>query len=386
MNRPTSIAASWSSWRGWLARHVLLLAFLFLIPAFLVTRSLVGEYRATEDRLAVGWYEQGESDLKAGRLGAAIDDYRAALAYARDDPTYRLRLAQAQLRAGRLDAAAADLRRLWDDRPSDSVVNLELARLAARQGLVSEAVRYYTNAIYGQWSDDPADHQRETEMELADYLFRSGRTGDAHAWLIALAAIAPPDPSLHIALGDRLLRIGATAAAQEQFRAAIELDPTSPAAREGAGITAFHLGDYAGARRFLQLAVEAGNRDAETARMLAVAQDVLDMDPFARRLTPDERVDRVRAAFAHATASFGACVPALEGAGQAVLDEATAIHTRFARIAPLLGGRHARDAQLQQDAMDLVFDTEELVTARCGTRDAADTALLALARSRRGTP
>ncbi len=372
-------------WRGWPSRHVLLLAVALLVPAFLLTRWLVGTYHDMEHRLAADWYRKGESDLAAGRLAPAIDDYRAALSYARDNPGYRLRLAQALERAGRLDSASADLRRLWEDQPADSVVNLELARLSARRHDVVDAIRYYNNAIYGVWASDAAVRRRDTQLELIGYLLANGRNAEARSGLIALAADAPPDAALRVAIGTRMVRAGADRDALREFSEAMALDRRSPVAAAQAGAVAFGLGDFEGAERDLTRAERAGDRSPSTMRLLATARTVLSLDPFARGLRSDERVRRVRSAFEVALRGFGACATHLPPGGNAE-EAAAGLRARLENIARLLRRSDARDAQVQQDAMEVVFDNEEFLAAHCGPLGTGDAALLALGRSRRRQP
>ncbi len=373
-------------WRGWLSRHVLLLALVSLVPAFLLTRWVVGLYHATGHDLAAQWYAQGEADERAGREQDAIDDYRTALGYARDNVTYRLRLAQALARTGQLDPAAADLRRLWEEEPANSVVNLELARLAVRRHVPSDAVRYYNNAIYGVWPSSAADRRRDTQLELIDYLLANGRTDEARAGLIALAADAPPDPVLRLTLGRRMLRAGAEREALREFTEALDLDPASTDALASAGAVAFRLGHLADAQRYLRGAVDGGDRAPDTTRLLRTTTIALDLDPFERGLSSSERVRRIRAAMETATRSFGSVMQGIGPGRQPAFSAAASLHVRLVQVVALLAGTEARDAQTQQDAMDLAFDIEQFVASHHGVLTEPDEALLALERSRRGRP
>jgi tetratricopeptide (TPR) repeat protein len=382
----TSALLLWQRLHAWLSRHVLLLAIAFLVPAFLLTGWMASAYHDAQHRLAATWYRQGEADQRDGRVAQAIDDYRAALSYSHENPSYRLRLAQALAQAGHLDAASADLHRLWEDQPANSVVNLELARLAARRDQVIDAIRYYNNAIYGIWPTDPAIRQRDTQIELIDYLMRRGRMADARAGLIALAADVPPDAGVRVALGERLARTGDDGAALQQFRDALDVEPRSKDALALAGAAAFRLGDFPGAERYLRAAVREGDPTPETAAMFATAQAAVALDPFQRGLTSAERVRRVRSAVDQVTQSFAACVATLSPDNPPGRTEAGVLHARLAALAPTLHTREARDAQMQQDAMDLVFDMEDFLVERCAPLGPADAALRALRRSSRGRP
>ncbi len=372
------------TWRGWFSRHILLFSVVFLVPAFLLTRWLVATYHAYEQGVAAAWYEQGERDRQSGRLAEAVEDYRAALARARDDPRYRLSLAKALEQAGALDAASADLHRLWEDDPGNSVLNLELARLSRRRHDVTNAVRYYNNAIYGVWPGDAASRRRDAQFELIDYLLVNHRNADALAGLIALAADAPPDVGVRLAIGTRMLKAGAEQNALEEFRQAAALAPGSSAALSAAGSLALRLGQFAEAERDLRLAVRAGDPSPATAQELASARAVLGLDPFAPGIGGGERVRRVRAAFDLAMATFGRCVESLAPDDDRGDQQAAALHQRLAEDGRRLRTSEARDAEVQQDTMDLVFDIEEFAVLRCGPLPRDDEALLTLGRFRRG--
>ena len=156
---------------------LLLLSFLVLIILFVITTFAVKAYRAKERALAQQWYVSGERELAAGRAEAALEDFRSALVYSRDDSHIELQLAHALAAAGHLPEARAYLLSLWEREPGNGTVNLELARLAAHSGSVPEAVQYYHDAIYGQWDDDPAGHRRRARLELAEFLLSVGAKG-----------------------------------------------------------------------------------------------------------------------------------------------------------------------------------------------------------------
>jgi predicted Zn-dependent protease len=177
---------------------ILLLCILALIPFFAVAGFATRSYHAKKARLAREWYARGEANLQAAKAGPAIQDFRTALVYAPETTLYRLRLAQALLAAERYEEGRAYLLSLWEKEPGDGVVNLELARLAVRRNNVTEAIRYFHNAVYGVWESEPPARRRAARFELCEFLVRAGAKEEAQSELVALAADLPPDTASHL--------------------------------------------------------------------------------------------------------------------------------------------------------------------------------------------
>jgi predicted nucleic acid-binding Zn ribbon protein len=66
----------------WLQRRdtFLILVFVLIILLFVITGYAVRRYHAVERGLAQDWYSRGEQALKASHAGAALADFRNALA------------------------------------------------------------------------------------------------------------------------------------------------------------------------------------------------------------------------------------------------------------------------------------------------------------------
>ena len=55
--------------------------------------------------------------------------------------------------------------------PENPEINVELARISARQRNVPDALRYYHNALYGIWTGEDVDRQRQdVRRELIEFL------------------------------------------------------------------------------------------------------------------------------------------------------------------------------------------------------------------------
>ncbi|HUU12270.1 MAG TPA: tetratricopeptide repeat protein [Terriglobia bacterium] len=367
--------------------HVLLLSFPVLLAMFVVTGFAARSYHAKQAALAVEWHLRGEADLKEGRAEQAIEDFRTALVYSRDSALYRLRLAQALIAASRADEARAYLLTLWEREPGNGTVNLELARLAAGKGDIGEAARYYHNAIFGVWEENPEERRRQVRLELCQLLVNRGARNEAQAALIELAGDLPKDPELYSRVGGLFLRTEDYAHALKMFRQALALDRKQEPALGGAGEAAFQMGNYAEARRYLERAVRVDSENARAVQLLDTANLVLEIDPFARGVSASARARRVVRAFRQALERLRGCAQkrseVLEGP-----PPLTELQTLFAHASEMRSkvreSSLRRDSELMLSATHLVFEIEEFAVRTCGPVSGLDLALLLIGRKREG--
>lgn len=362
---------------------ILLLCVPVLAALFAITSTAAKLYHSQQRALAQEWYLRGEAGLKSGRAPEAIKDFGRALAYSRDNRLYRLRLAQALLAADRPEEAGPYLLNLWQHEPGNGTVNLELARLAVRRGEASAAIRYFHNAIYGVWEKDPENQRRQVRLELCEYLLSRGERQAAQAALIGLAADLPKDAGLYAHVGTLFLKAEDYSQALGTFRQALNLDPAQQTALTGAGEASFQMANYRDARRYLERAVQLNPQDAPAAQRLEMTNLILSLDPLERGLSAQTRARRVVFAYQQAVERIRACAlkrgEALEGQ-QPATDLQTA-YARVMQIAPKV--REAvlrRNSDLLMQALELVFEVEELTARDCDYPAGVDLALLLIAR------
>ena len=277
--------------------HLLLAGLIVVIAAFFsLTTFAAHAYHRKQEQFGERWYQRGAEALQKGRPAEAVEDFRNALAYSRDNDRYRLRLAQALMADRRPQEARAHLLSLWEKEPGDGTLNLELARLAVMWGDTRQAVRYYHAAIYGLWPDDPTTHRLQIRFELCEYLLGRHTVQDAkeaQAELVALAGELPPqDAAGQTRLGSLLLEGGLYARALVAFRNALNDQPNLIPALEGAGEAAFRMGDYEAARHYLLPVVAQRPNDAQAQQLLELCELVLKLDPSQRGLRSHERARR----------------------------------------------------------------------------------------------
>ena len=378
-------------------RTPLVLAVLTLIAVagFALVSRLVTRLKANEKGIARHAYQAGLSEVKAGRPDRALDDFRAALVYDADNAEYQLSLARALRETGRLDESEAYLLRLWNAAPQDSTVNLALARLAARRGSMDDAIRYYHNAIYGSWTIDPDENRRKTRFELINFLLQQNARQQAHAELLSLAQVMPPDPTQRVKLAERFSEAHSYEDALAQYEFALRLNSQDAVALAGAGEAAFQLGRYHTAVRYLEESAKANPDYAHTRERLQTASLVLQTDPFLR-ISDVERNRRITAAFTHAGDRLQSCatskgivlssVGASESQEESQLSLSTDLPSLWARwqaARPNMRRIGAlSNSDLPDTLMNLIFAIEQETAALCGEPQGADLALLLISRNR----
>ena len=362
---------------------IVLLVILFVITGFTVKR-----YHAEQLALGGRWYQRGDAALRANRPEEAVDDFHTALIYARDNTAYQMRLAEALVQANHLAEAEVYLRTLWVRQPGNGTVNLELARVSANFHDVSEAIRYYHNAIFGVWEGDPEGRRRQVRIELCKFLLAEGERNAAESELIALQSELPPDAALRTQIGQMFVQVEDYRRALREFQQALKLNPRQPEAWAGAGEASFQLADYTQAHRYLQKAVEINPKNLDAAQNLEVSRLILEFDPFQRRLSQEERGRRTIAAFSQALSRLKQCAQSRDVNLQAQQTSGpfASVYSSVKKIQPSVDkGNLRRNPDLITNVMDLVTQMEETAQQACGTPPAPDQALLMISHTRGAT-
>ncbi len=369
-----------------LERETLVLFSIFLLAVFFVITGLtVKRYHAEQAALGGRWYQRGEDALQANRPEEAVNDFHTALIYARDNTTYQMRLAEALVKARHLGEAEVYLRSLWVREPGNGNINLQLARLSANSHNVPDAIRYYHNAIFGVWEGNPETHRRQVRVELCKFLLGEGERNAAESELIALQAELPPDAGLHTETGLMFAQVEDYRHALQEFQQALKLNPRQPGASAGAGEAAYQLADYAQAHRYFQRALELDPKNQEVARKLEISGLVLELDPFQRRLSQNERGKRTIAAFQQALSRLKQCAQSrgVNLQSQQVSGPFASIYSSVNNMQPKVTRRNLqRNPDLITNVMDLVMQMEEMAQQACGTPPPPDQALLMISHTR----
>jgi tetratricopeptide (TPR) repeat protein len=353
-----------------------------LVLVFFAAGRATRAFHAEERDLAETWFHRGEADLKSHQPGRAIDAYRSALGYSPGNALFELRLAEALVSGKRTAEARSYLLALWERDPQSGPVNYELARLSAEDGNVGDVIRYYHNAIYGEWDSPDENRRRTLRMEVYRTLRARGASEQAEAELMALSGEAPHDATAHVEIGELLLRDGDDDHALKEFQAASAINPRIESALAGAGAALFQMGRTAEAQHFLHRAVAVNPRDAQARALAETAGFVLALDPFDPLLRNQEKSRRAARAFEAATERLRDCTdefaarPAATPVEAPAGDELLKLKTEGRKLArqaspPAL----ARNPDSIVTVMDFVFRAEAAATKACGPATGADRAL-----------
>jgi len=371
--------------RKLILRDAISLLTLFLITSvlFALTWLLYQSFTDHEQVLAVRWKARGEEALRTGNPKAAINALRSALAYLPARGT-EIELATALAEAGRTTEATAYFNTLREEAPGDAMINLQLARLAAKQGDESLAVLRYQEALDGTWAGNGFNHRREVRLEMAGYLTSRHHLDQARTQLLIADSNAPDDPSIKIQIAGMLEQADDLPDALKIYRTVAGRHPAPIAAFGGAGRAAFALGMYRVAADYLGRELghpEAGSLPADQLTadrgMLATSQRILDLYP-ALDLPARVRAERILAARKTARARLTACAAATAAAPAPL----ASIVTRWAQNPTRLPlDQLEQQPDLEQNILQLVYDTETVTAQACGAPTGDDALLLRMAQN-----
>ena len=214
-------------------------------------------------------------------------------------------------------------------------------------------------------------------QSLGAYLLDINAKTQAQAELIALEANLPEDSPLQMTLGSLFLRVQDDEHALAAYRLSLRQHRHNAAALAGAGAAAFQQGLYPAAQRYLQAAVVADPKDAQSAALLRTADAVMQLNPFRPQIGVKQRNRIVVGAYAAAGDRLKACGMLTAANGGKLADVAQ----QWVRMKPGVTERGLRrDPDTVNDAMQLVFSIEEQTRGQCGGATQADNALLLIAK------
>ena len=355
------------------------------VLGFVFVTHLVNRFAEQQKALARHLYAQGMADRESGNPDRAVEDFRTAVFYSRDNFEYQLALARALRDTGRTTEAEAYLITLWEHSPQDGAVNLALARLSARQNSLDKTIQYYHNAIYGVWPFDADASRLNAWFELIETLLRMNARPQAQAELITLSAELPHRVDLQLRAADLFMTAQDYEHALAEYRLILRSDRDNGKALEGAGEASFHLARFNDAERYLQAVVNS--KDSEAGRLLELTRMVLASDPLDRRLSSSERNRRVHAAFDRAGDRLQACgkTRGLDLQNQSTSGNLAQLNVRWMDLKPQLMRRSsANNDEVLNSTIDLVFQIEQETEKQCGAPTGIDEALLLLAQNHAG--
>ncbi|HJU10918.1 MAG TPA: tetratricopeptide repeat protein, partial [Candidatus Binataceae bacterium] len=363
---------------------VILVLVAITVGFIFVVSELSSFYKTELSDRAAGWSSRGQDDLRTGKFVQAVADFQTALTYSRGNYSYELSLAQALGALKRKEEARAYLISLWQRQPENGSVNLELARIYAEKDDVTNALRYYHNAIYAVWNTNPEAQQLSVRLELVNFLIDHKANNLAESELIAVGRNLPQDAQLQIRIGDLFMRVPDYQRALQIYRQALKLERHNSDALTRAGRAAFESGEYQLAERYLTSASALKANDPEITGLLKMCRTIPNLDPY--NFYSAVRRDRtVLNDFNTAGERLTACInsTASNSNGNSPLQP---LYTQWMDMKTQVTERNLREhPELIDPAMNLVFNTERETSNLCGNPAGHDLLLLLIARNHEGS-
>jgi tetratricopeptide (TPR) repeat protein len=256
--------------------------------AAILTRS----FRETRAQRRARHLEAALARSESGDHAKAIEEYRHALHYGREDADARLGLARELYQQGSLSEARSRLLELLPEDPTHAEVNYLLAKIASVQGRLDQAAAYYRTAIHGRWPEGLRVSRLQVRFELIRVLESKGDQLQEVSELLELLEEAPQDASVRWRIGRLLLEAGAPEKAATVFEALIAEGHASAMAYEGLGKAEFALGRYLSARTAFARSVSQNARSSSALEWLRLSNRVVDLDPSYRKGGTRERLRR----------------------------------------------------------------------------------------------
>ncbi|HYX52527.1 MAG TPA: tetratricopeptide repeat protein [Candidatus Limnocylindrales bacterium] len=359
---------------------VLAALILAAVLVYLGTYRLAASNRSIQASVGRSWFKQGRELLQTGKPDSAVKAFRKASVNDRENRQYSRWLASALEADGRNQEARELLLQIRESVPEDPEVNLELARISARQSDIPTAVRYYQNALYGIWTGEDIDRRRDNvRRELIDVLLQQGTPQQALPEILALANHLPATVANENEVGKLLLRAGAPRRALDDFQWVLRHDRHDATALAGAAQAWFEVGDYARAKRELSLISARTPEESETLKLASI---IVDLDPTGP-LSLAERSRRLVTALDLAGTGLAGCLNRSPAS-----PNAAALQQSQQTIQSLKSQISAKALENQPDlvtsSMELISQSEDLISKSCGPVAGSDKALLLLAEKVRG--
>jgi tetratricopeptide (TPR) repeat protein len=288
--------------------RMLVTIFVTMILLFVVTGFYNSAFRAEQRARAAEHARLARTLADYGYHNQAIEHYREALTYSRDNVEYQLGLALALYDMERYGEAQNRLLDLREGHATLAVVNRLLARIAAREGRLDEAVSYYRTAIFGEWSRDPSGNRLATRFELIELLRAHGENIRAIGELLDLRKEAPARPDVQKTIGRLLLEAGAPDNASQVFDELLQQYPQDREALLGYGQAQFALGNYLTAQTQFERALVLASDDPEVQNRLALTQEINLLDPTRRGIRATNRYRRSLQMAARSVKLLEACL------------------------------------------------------------------------------
>ncbi len=288
-----------------------------VLGLFLLGGFLAHHYAAERIEKSAGLYRAGNALLADGRIGEAIEQYRAALSLSHSDE-HRLALGLALARADRGAEAKVYLGAVLLADPASGPANLAMARLSRAENDRPTAGAFYRQALNGTWPAEATGERVDAAFEFAAFLDEGGDRRQAIAELLQLT-VHTADPATLNRIGRGLLAVSSPGQAADVFQQVLRASPADAAAYAGLGQAELARENYRAAQEAFEQSARLDPSNAAVRDQAALCGRVLALDPGSRSLPPVERYERSRKLLAAVLAGAEACPAGAAPGAQAPL-------------------------------------------------------------------
>jgi chloride channel protein, CIC family len=287
------------------ARALLSVVIAGVLGLFLLGGFLAHQYTAERIEKSAGLYRAGNALLADGRVGEAIEQYRAALSLSHSDE-HRLALGLALARADRGAEAKVYLNAVLRADPASGPANFAMARLSRAEDDRPAAVAWYRQALNGTWPASAQAERFDAAFEFVKILEQGGDRRQAIAELLQLT-VQTADPRTLNRIGRELLAVSSFGQAADVFHQILRASPTDAAAFAGLGHAELAQENYRAAKEAFEQSARLDPSNAAVREQVVLCDRVLALDPGSRGLPSIERYGRSRRLLAAVLAAAEAC-------------------------------------------------------------------------------
>lgn len=287
------------------------------VAAVLIVSGLVFWQRARRSDLAAEAQREGASLLAQGRKEEAVVAFRSALAHSSRNAKLRADLGLALVETGHYAEASAYLSESAKAEPGNGPVWAGLARIAKAGGENKRAIELFHLALSKEWLPQQEELRRSAQFEYAELLSGNGRRSEAIALFLTMVEQRGDDPALAKKAADMVRTIGSAEQTEEAYALLTSRFPVDTSVWLRLGDARFAAGKDRLALEAYQSATKADKDNADAQRAVALAEQVLGLDPTRRGLSVRERARRWDEMLQRVLAAAGGCgqSPEMDKAG-----------------------------------------------------------------------
>lgn len=324
-----------------------------IVAAVLVVSGLLFWQRSRRSDVGAAAFRQGRQLLAQGRVDEAVSTLRRALANRPQDVSIRIELGLALVRSGHFDEAESYLSGAARVLPQSGPLWAGLAETALARGDKAGALRLYAQALSKEWDERDPAARRQARLQYAALLAEAGRRSQAVSALLSLIGETGDDAPAGKKAAEMIQSIGSPAQAEEAYTALAGSFPADASIWARLGEARLAAGRAGPALEAFRRSVALDPSNPEARRSLAVAEDLLAVDPTRPGIPVRERARRWDEVLQRVVTAAAACgsTPEIEQARSWLKRRATSLEISDRKMEAVKAVWQATPAPCKTDAV-----------------------------------